>query len=410
VGRDGRKVYEITWLDPQTGRRRWQTVSGSQRDAEALLHDTCSRLARGERVGASGLRLADCVEEWKETQRTRLRPKTLAEYESDLRFHVLPRLGRMKMSDVREDDVVALINEMVEGWRFVERRGRWVKEQRKTPYTAWTIRGVLVALSRVFSYAVRRGYAANNPVSRLERGERPSVGRHERRVLSSEEITALLDHALPTYRAILATAVATGMRQSELLGVRWRDVSFNEGIIRVRCQLDRTGQYVEPKTPQAVRDVVLAPSLARLLREHRLASSASGDGDPVFANAAGHPLEHRNVQSRGFDQAAERAGINGNANGRRKATFHDLRHTFASLLIAEGADVVHISRQLGHADPAITLRVYADEFAAARHAERTRALLDAALGNVLETTGGQKPPQRTEAERAEMAHLHVIGD
>jgi integrase len=408
IGRDGKRRYEITWLDPVTGRRRWQTVAGNLDAAEREMHDVRSRVNRGERIGISGLHLADCIEEWAETQRTRLRPKTLTKYEHDLASHILPRLGRLKLSAVTEDDIAAVIAEMSQGFRYVERDGRWVKEKRDKPYAAWTIRGVLVALSRVFAYAVRRGYVSGNPVSRLERGERPSVGRRERRVLSGDEITKLLDHSLPTYRPILATAVATGLRQSELLGLRWRDVDFAAGVIRVRCQLDRSGQYVEPKTPQAVRDVVLAPVLGRLLRVHRLASAASGDDHAVFANAAGRPLEHRNVQSRGFDKAAARAGINVITNGRRKATFHDLRHTFASLLIAQGADVVHVSRQLGHADPAITLRVYADEFGAVHHAERTRALLDAAVGNALETTGGEGLPQPLQVRQAETAYLNTV--
>jgi integrase len=104
----------------------------------------------------------------------------------------------------------------------------------------------------------------------------------------------------------------------------------------------------------------------------------------------------------------EKAGINHQGNGRRKATFHDLRHTFASLLIAQGADVVHVSRQLGHADPAITLRVYADEFAAANHAERTRALLDAAVGNALETTGGGRSQQSRITPPGKTAPIRVI--
>ena len=124
----------------------------------------------------------------------------------------------------------------------------------------------------------------------------------------------------------MATAVYTGLRQSELLGLKWQDIEFEDGFV---------------------------------LREHRIASLHSQDGDPVFRNAAGRPFEHRNVQARGFDKAAERSGLNVNADSRRKATFHDLRHTFASLLVSHGADVVHVPRQLGHADPSITLRVYA---------------------------------------------------
>ena len=81
--------------------------------------------------------------------------------------------------------------------------------------------------------------------------------------------------------------------------------------------------------------------------------------DFVFCGTAGRPLHHRNVQRRGMDEAVDRAKFNG---GQRAPTMHDLRHTFASLLIAQGLDVVFVSRQLGHANPATTLRVYASEF------------------------------------------------
>jgi integrase len=185
---------------------------------------------------------------------------------------------------------------------------------------------------------------------------------------------------VPKYQPVLAAAAWSGMRQSELLALRWCDVDFEAGFLRVSKQLSRSGEYVPPKTSQAMRDVVLTSRLGRLLREHRLASAFSGDDDPVFASATGRPLSHRNVQSRGFDKAAERAGINPKRKrgerkrrpdeARRPASFHDLRHTFASHLIAAGEDVVQVSRQLGHADPSITLRVYAHEFAKARHAER----------------------------------------
>jgi integrase len=381
LDRSGQRRYEITFRD-STGTRRWRTIDGSLRAAEAALREVGGRKDRGERVVSSNATFAEIAQAWLEAQ-TQLRPRTREWYDVALRRHVSPRLGSRRVSTITEDDVARLVAEMRAGVYYEEQQGRLVKKQRASGYAGWTIRGVLVPLSRVLTFAVRRGLLAANPVSRLERGERPKVGRREKRVLSAEEIAALLDASLPGYRTLLATAVYTGLRQSELLGLTWRDIDFQAGVIRVRRQLDRKRGYAEPKTPQAVRDVVLAPALGKLLREHRLASNHSLDNDPVFANAAGRPFEHRNVQARGFDKAAERAGINQDGNGRRKATFHDLRHTYASLLISQGADVVHVSRQLGHADPSITLRLYADEFAAAHHSERTRSLLEAAIGCAL---------------------------
>ncbi len=98
------------------------------------------------------------------------------------------------------------------------------------------------------------------------------------------------------------------------------------------------------------------PALGRLLREHRIASRFAGDHDPVFASSVGTPMHYRNVSRRGLDVAANRAALNGDE--RPTLRFHDLRHTFASLLIAEGGNVVFVSRQLGHASPDITLKVY----------------------------------------------------
>ena len=124
-----------------------------------------------------------------------------------------------------------------------------------------------------------------------------------------------------------------------------------------------------------------------MLKAHRLASSCSGDDDHVFANEAGRPFNHRNVQSRGFDRAAKLAGVD--EGQPRKATFHDLRRTYGSMLIGAGADIAHVSKQMGHANPSITLAIYTDEFNARANAERTRASLDAAIGTSLETAGGE---------------------
>jgi integrase len=407
LDRKGERRYEITFLD-SSGKRCWRTVDGGLREAGAALREVGGRKDRGERVVTTRATVAEVAKAWLDAQ-TELRPRTREGYENAMRLHILPRFGGRRVSTITEDDVANLIAELRTGVHYVEKEGRMVREQRAEGYAGWTIRGVLVPLSRLLAYAARRGYIAANPVSRLERGERPKVGKREKRILTGDEIGALLESSLPGYRTLMATAVYTGVRQSEALGLVWRDVDFEAGFVRVRRQLDRKRGYAEPKTPQAIRDVVLAPALGRLLREHRLASPHSRDDDPVFANAAGRPFEHRNVQSRGFDKAAERSGLNVKGDDRRKATFHDLRHTFASLLIAQGADVVHVSKQLGHADASITLKVYADEFAAADHADRTRALLDAAVGNLLETSSGDKRPTVSGGEGSETAQLRVIG-
>ena len=208
------------------------------------------------------------------------------------------------------------------------------------------------------------------------------------RVLQRNEIGTLLDAADTTHRPLLATAIFTGLRLGELLGLTWADIDFSAGLISVRRQLDRDGERVKPKTPQAIREVVLMPALARIVREHQLQSQFEDDDDPVFASAVGTPMHYRNVSRRGLDGAVKRAGLNGGS--RPSLRFHDLRHTFASLLIAEGTNVVFVSGQLGHASPDITLKVYAHLFDRAAHAERARSALEDGYGKLLESSGGER--------------------
>jgi integrase len=216
---------------------------------------------------------------------------------------------------------------------------------------------------------------------RLERGERPELRRREMRILQRSELEALIDAVVPAYRPLIATAVFTGARIGEVLGLTWSDIDFSNGVVSIRKQLARDGTRVPPKTPEAVRKIILMPALGRVLAAHRLSSSYSAETDLVFASATGRGLDRRNVSRRGLADAAHRAGLDGVDLPRLR--FHDLRHTFASLLIAQGANVVFVARQLGHTSPDITLRVYAHLFDNAAHAERASSLLEHQFAHVL---------------------------
>jgi integrase len=356
--------YEFTYLDSD-GRRRWQTINGNLKDAVEALTQTKAKLQRGERVAPDKVTFQEFADAWLELQEGKLRPRTLEGYRTHLRLHVYPHLGHRRVQTVNEDDITALIARM------------------RTRYKPWTINGVLTPIGRVLNHAARRGLIAENPMRRLERGERPSTKKGPQRTLSHDEITALIGKAGAPYRALIATAVFSGLRVSELLGLTWADVDFDRERIRVRKQLSRAKRgtpatLVDPKTPQAIRDVVLMPSLAKMLRAHKLRSRFSTDSDYVFASRVGSPFSYRNVAQRGMAQAATDAGLPG-------LSLHDLRHTFASLLIAQGANVVFVARQLGHGSPDITLRIYAHLFDAAEHAEKAMAGLEAAFGKALRT-------------------------
>jgi integrase len=129
----------------------------------------------------------------------------------------------------------------------------------------------------------------------------------------------------------------------------------------------------EAQTEAGRRQIVLAPAVVRLLRARWLASPYKGPDDSVFLNSAGRPCDYRKVGEE-FRQAVRASGVR--ADGR--LSLHSLRHGYASLLISQGLDVLFVSRQLGHANPNVTLKVYAHEFARREHGARARVALEAA--------------------------------
>jgi integrase len=183
-------------------------------------------------------------------------------------------------------------------------------------------------------------------------------------VLSRAQAQRLLEASAGTRQEALYTlALATGMRQGELLGLRWRDVDLDAGVLRVRASLRRsrkTGDwhFAEPKTRRSRRQLALGPETIEVLRRQRarqaqsrlLVGAAWRDLDLVFATEAGGPLLARNVY-RSFMQLLARAEL-------PRVRFHDLRHTAATLLLSARVNPKVVSELLGHASVAITLDIY----------------------------------------------------
>jgi integrase len=300
-------------------------------------------------------------------------PRTLENYRQRYRTHVEVPLGRIHVQALRPEHI-----------------SRWLADRRAAGLSSWTIKSIYTLLSAILDHALTRGLVAETPLKRISKTERPQArNKTEARRLSDEECARLIEHALPGTRALIATAVFTGLRQSELLGLVWDDVDFEGGRIHVRAQLSRAkrgqpARRVPLKTDAGRRDVEAMPELLALLRKHKAEAFAHGRARPnssVFATADGGPLRHRNV-SRDFSTAADRAGLNREAI--TAVSLHDLRHTFVCRLIAAGLDVVEAQRQAGHNNPAITLRLYAGEFERAKRRDSLRAKIAASgLGAVL---------------------------
>ncbi len=189
--------------------------------------------------------------------------------------------------------------------------------------------------------------------------------------LKRDDRARVLDHS-GSYRPLFELLAFTGLRIGEALGLTWADVDFDTGLLSVHRQLSRYREHAKLKTEAGRRQIVLAPAMVRLLRARWLASAQKGPDDFVFTNSVGRPLDYRHV-GEAFRVAVRRAGVR--ADGR--LSLHSLRHGYAPLLIAEGLDVVFVSRQLGHADPGVKLSVYAHLFARAKHALAARSAIEA---------------------------------
>jgi len=347
--RGGRR-YEFTYTDSD-GRQRWQVVDGGFAVAKAARAAIIDKLFRQQPIRMTNAALGEYARDWLRRTELRVRPNTYACYRNSVEKHIIPALGRRKLRDVEVDDVANLVARLL-----------------AAGYAPETVRSVLTPLSRIFATAVRAGIVVTNPVAGLDKDERPKIERAEMRVLDRAGIRALIDATPPDYRLLVELSIYTGLRQSEALGLTWQDLALAapRPTLTVRMQLDRAFRRVAPKTKTARRVIPVPPTLAGHLREHReraLALGQAAPGDFVFRSADGGPMLHREIVRKGLDQAVVAAGLDG--AGGPKLTWHCLRHTYASLLIAKRLPITYVSRRLGHATSTVTLDTYGHLWGAA---------------------------------------------
>lgn len=380
---DGR--LEIGWRDAR-GKLRWRVVDGKLKAARAALAQEHAKRARGEAVAADPrLTFADAADAWLTARVSRMRPATQSAYRAALK-HLRKHFGRQRMAAITPADVAAYV-------------------AGKSTLKGWTIKGHLTVLSAIFRYANRHlGATAPNPVGLLDNVERPRTDDVKpKRILNASELAHLIESVTPRHRLIFKVAAETGLRLGEVLGLAWDDIDVKGQTIRVACQLDRHGQRVPLKTARSRRVLEVSPALAGELRKHLVASERTSPGDLVFVRRTGVGHDHRNVAGRVLAKAATKAGLD------PAPTFHDLRHTHASALIAQGWDIESVSARLGHADITTTQRIYAHAYDAANRSDERRAKLAALYGNPMETLDRSRAKQTASDGAADAPSLRAIG-
>lgn len=242
--------------------------------------------------------------------RRRRSPRTVAHYDEQLRLHVRPLLGRRLAADLTVADVRRLLDTLA--------------AKRLAPRSRT---GLLGILSGCLAYGVKQGVVERNVVRDLDRDDRPGAARlTEPRYLTIDELERLLSNMGDTFRPVAAVCAYAGLRLSEALGLRWRDVDLRANTLSVTGQLGADGERVPLKTTASAATAPALPALVEELRAHRsrVAEQALARVHPdalVFTTARGKPHGRRNVL-RAVYAAGDAAGLNG--DDREPVGVHDL--------------------------------------------------------------------------------------
>ncbi|MCC6387465.1 MAG: site-specific integrase [Dehalococcoidia bacterium] len=356
--------------DPATGRRRRQrcTVIGKKRDAQKALREALNKRDMGLTVATTKITVAEWLSGWLERHEAEGHIGATAHerYEGIIRVHLTPMLGALRLQQLRPDQIA-------------EAKARWLSGKESTakgPLAGSTVHKHMVVLREALDDALRAGLIPVNPIQAVRA---PSVrAAAEQRALSEAEITTLLAEAKGTrYDVPIRTALASGMREGELLGARWEDFDPDAAILCVRQTLVYVRgkvSFKEPKSENSRRTLELSAGTVRLLRAHRAAQkecrlalgAAWQDHGLIFPSTIGTPWLPR-AFFRGYRAivaAAASPRETDEAEGRtpladpKSVDFHCLRHTAGSQWILHGVDIFTVSRRLGHASAAFTMNVY----------------------------------------------------
>lgn len=347
---DGRWEARVTLgRDPGTGKQVQKSIYGATQK-EVLQKKTAMLAAidNGTYQEPSKITVKEWLEEWMNTYCVgRLKPYTVSGYVSNIRNHINPAIGDMKLQSLRGIHIQRLYNKM-----------------HKDGLASKTITNVAAVMRKAFEIARKQNLISVNP---CDNADIPSGVKHEIKPLSDADIPlflqALKDEPMEN---AFALCLFSGLREGECLGLSWKQVDFDKGTIIVNQQLQREkekgGQYIireytksnKPRTikpPPIAFQYLKAEALKQ--KKNRLAAGPLWDNphDLVFTNEFGR---HYAIFTfyRNFKRIA--AGI-----GRPDARPHDLRHTTATVAIASGADIKSVQSLLGHATASFTLNVYA---------------------------------------------------
>jgi integrase len=385
----------LAWTDAD-GTRHRRAVSGhTSAETRDKLDDLRRELKLGTIAPAGhGVTVGDYLADWIEREKAHVRPSTWRGRETHVRCYLIPALGRRPLSRRTPAEVERALGRFTASGRPVTAEDRRRGRQKHEPVSPLTARHIRATLRIALALAVREGRLGRNVAADARP---PYVPHRAVDYLGAADVRRLLDATRDdTCGPIYALAASTGLRLGELLGLSWSDVDGLAGTLSVRRSLAIAPgggwSLAEPKSARSRRTIPL-PTIARDALVQRKAAqevdrTAAGtawqDRDElVFTDAIGRPMRPGGV-STAFQRAREAAGV-------PRVRFHDLRHSAATLMLAEGVPLAVISEWLGHAGIAITAAHYAAVVPALRR--EAADAMDRALAPAAGTTSSQPGDQ-----------------
>jgi integrase len=316
----------------------------TKREAEQWLIEQQASVLTGSHIAPreGERKFVDVYDSWRETKWGALQPKTTARYGQVWRTYLEPEFGGRRLNTITRELVK-----------------RYFARLTRDGVAAGTVRKVHAVMSAIMGEAIENGYAKVNPCAGIKLA-RPE--HREMLFLTADEVRKLADKITPYYRTLILFAAYTGMRSSELCGLKWRNVDLLHGRVTVSEALKEVGGTLVtgPTKTHETRTISLPKFLVELLTERGVGAA----DEYVFPGPQGGPMRHHLFYRRHFRPAVagytDRKGVKHPGALPHKAAlrFHDLRHTCASLLIAQGAHPKLIQQRLGHSSITITLDRY----------------------------------------------------
>jgi integrase len=331
-------------VETPNGPKRKTIYSKTREEVAEKLADALSDRNKGLVCNDENMFVGEYFEKWlKGSVRGSVRQSTYDRYESAIRLHIKPALGRLKLKKLTPAHVQGFYQNRLDAG-----------------LAPASVNKLHVIPHKALSQAARWDMVPRN-VAELVKAPRPAP--EEMKTLSAEEARRFLEAAhSDKLEAMYVLAVTTGMRQGELLALKWQDADLENATISVRRTLTRNGGRLllgETKTKNSRRTIHLTEAAVRVLREHLARQLAQierlgdlyYDNGLIFASEVGTPINPSNLRRRSFASLLKRAEL-------PPIRFHDLRHTCATLLLGRNVHPKYVQELLAHANIAITLDTY----------------------------------------------------